>query len=192
MLETDFTWWTYASWIVIAVSALIALIVLGATKRLLFAAITLGLGIAAGTAVKNLSSDSHFDIAVIKDADGTVTGELFEDEVGGVYTYSDSTSVMLRRGENEPGSFIINDSSEYVFITTVHYIADGLPDSAAPQEEVLVIVQPGETKYTPYRVDYISALDVDPPEESEIAPGASYEKRLWLTWADFEPALGTY
>ena len=192
MLETDFTWWAYGAWIVIAIFTVVALGVLVVTKRILFAAIVFVLGLGAGGLIKGLSGDSYFDIAIIKEADGVIAAEINRDEVGGIYTFSNSDSVVLRRGENEEGSFIINDSNQYAFVSLVHYIAAGVADSSVPADEVLVVVGPGQSKYVTYSFDYASSVDDEPPVEIDIGENASYETRYWLTWADFEPALGPY
>lgn len=189
MLETDFTWWHYASYIVMGIFILIAIGVLF-TKKIFIALVIGGAGFAAQEWVSEFASDKYFDIMVFEGEDQDITTERLANEVGAIYTYPDSQSVVLRRGENRRGTFIVNNTEKWVFVASVQYGAVSLDGSI--QEEVLEVVSPGESKYVTYRANYWFNEVDKLPETIELPEDIRRATRFWITWRDFEPRMGPW
>lgn len=189
MLETDFTWWSYASWIVMGVFILIAIAILF-HKKIFFAVLAIVAGFAAQEYVGEMGKDKYFDIIVMQDGEGEITPTWHENKTGGIYTYNTSESVVLRRGENRRGTFVINDTPKYAFVASVNYGAISLNGNI--QDEILEVIQPGETKYVPYRVNFMHESIDGLPEEVEVPENRARVIKYWLGWMHAEPMLGPF
>lgn len=189
MLETDFTWWAYASWIVMGVFIIIAILIL-LNKKLFYAVLALVAGFAAQEFVSEMGKDKYFDIIVMQTDEGKIDPVWHENNTGGIYTYDTSESVVLRRGENKRGTFVVNDTPKYAFVASVNYGAISLNGDI--QDEVLEVIQPGETKYVPYRINFMHESIDGLPEEVEVPENRARVTKYWLGWMDAEPMLGPF
>ena len=77
MLETDLTYWIYASYVLMGVFILAGIAIL-AKGKLLYAAFAVGAGAALMTVVQDLDKDRYFDIALITQSSSAIDGELYK------------------------------------------------------------------------------------------------------------------
>lgn len=189
MLETDATIWATLGTVILWVCVGLGVIAFFASKRLLVGLAVAGIGVVAGGLMWNIDEDHYFDIALIKGDGGDTTPQILSDEVGGIYTFANSQSVVLRRGENDKGSFIINDSDHYAMMVRIVYGVTYSDDA----DEIVAVVPPHSVQYVTHRTNYMSPWDDTSiiPSSVEVDEAGTIVNKYWVTWADFEPKLGS-